>query len=437
MKISHTSKRFHLRKDERGQEVLKSTLHRHLIDAIGSNQINIAAWERPRAIKYVYDELVNYATIHQLVISNYDLERYSEDLVDELIGYGPLQSLLEDERITEILVNGPRRIFIEKDGRLQLTKLEFVDEEHVLRVVERMLGPLGRRLDQSSPMVDARLPDGSRVNAIISPLALEGPCVSIRKFRKDILHSHDLLGNGSLNEPMLDLLVRAVQNRCNILISGGTGTGKTTLLNILSSHIGPSERVVTIEDTAELQLVNDHVVRLETRPPNVEGAGEVTARDLLRNSLRMRPDRIILGEVRGIEVLELLQAMNTGHDGSMSTIHANSTIDGLMRLEMLIGLTGHRMTEVTTRNMVSMAVDVLIHLARLPNGRRCVAEIREMLPLRDGSYVTNELYRCNTDTGRFEAVSAHPVNAKLAASQASSSVNRAAAYTTKGTGVVG
>ena len=323
-------------------------------------------------------------------------------MVDELTGFGPLEILLRDPGISEILVNGPDRVFIEHEGRLYQSDLRFIDDHHVQRVIQRILAPLGRRLDESSPMVDARLPDGSRVNAIIPPVALDGPCLSIRKFSKELLKSADLLAYQSVDEAMLAFLRQAVASRCNILISGGTGTGKTTLLNVMSSFIDERERIVTIEDTAELQLGHDHVVRLETRPPNAEGFGEVTARDLIRNALRMRPDRIILGEIRGVEVLDVLQAMNTGHDGSMSTVHANSAMDSLLRLEMLVGLTGQRVPEQTLRQMLCSALDIIVQITRLSNGRRCVSEIIEVLEVRDGVYVTNSLFSLDRrGTGQF------------------------------------
>lgn len=402
MKISRVADRFNFREhhDDHG---LKFRMHRYLIDCIEADQANVIAWTQSKALDYVHNRIVKYAASNDLAVSSYDLERLAEELVDELTGYGPLQSLLADENITEVLVNGPNHIVVEENGRLHKTEQRFIDDDHVLRVVHRMLALVGRRLDESSPMVDTRLPDGSRVNAVIPPLALDGPCISIRKFRKDMLDSRDLLVGRSLNEGMLDLLKLAVSRHCNILITGGTGTGKTTFLNMLSRLIDSSERIVTIEDTAELQLGHDHVVRLETRPPNAEGAGEVTARELMRNVLRMRPDRIILGEVRSVEVLDLLQAMNSGHDGSMSTLHANSADDSLLRLEMLIGLSGHRMSELTTRQMLTSAVDLIVHLERLRDGRRLVADIRELLSVRDGAYVTSSLFHYNFETDAFEA----------------------------------
>lgn len=387
---------------DRDLQALKMRLHRYIIDEIDEDGMNLLEGARPAVAQYVSEKVSEYAARRQLAISRYELDRLAEEVVDELTGFGPLEILLRDPGISEILVNGPDRVFIEHEGRLYQSDLRFIDDHHVLRVIQRILAPLGRRLDESSPMVDARLPDGSRVNAIIPPVALDGPCLSIRKFSKELLKSADLLGYQSVNEEMLAFLRQAVASRCNILISGGTGTGKTTLLNVMSSFIDERERIVTIEDTAELQLGHDHVVRLETRPPNAEGFGEVTARDLIRNALRMRPDRIILGEIRGVEVLDVLQAMNTGHDGSMSTVHANSAMDSLLRLEMLVGLTGQRVPEQTLRQMLCSALDVVVQITRLSNGRRCISEILEVLEVRDGVYVTNSLFSLDRrGTGQF------------------------------------
>lgn len=381
---------------------LKMRLHRYIIDEIDEDGMNLLEGARPAVAQYVSEKVCEYASRRQLAISRYELDRLAEEVVDELTGFGPLEILLRDPGISEILVNGPDRVFIEHEGRLYQSDLRFIDDHHVQRVIQRILAPLGRRLDESSPMVDARLPDGSRVNAIIPPVALDGPCLSIRKFSKELLKSADLLAYQSVDEAMLAFLRQAVASRCNILISGGTGTGKTTLLNVMSSFIDERERIVTIEDTAELQLGHDHVVRLETRPPNAEGFGEVTARDLIRNALRMRPDRIILGEIRGVEVLDVLQAMNTGHDGSMSTVHANSAMDSLLRLEMLVGLTGQRVPEQTLRQMLCSALDIVVQITRLSNGRRCISEILEVLEVRDGVYVTNSLFSLDRrGTGQF------------------------------------
>lgn len=299
---------------------LKSLLHRFIIDALEDDKDNLLEGPRNQLSHFVGDKVHDYTRRRQMAISRYEVDRLTEELVDELTGFGPLEVLLRDPTVSEILVNGPHRIFIERQGVLHHSELRFMDDNHLLRVIQRILAPMGRRLDESSPMVDARMPDGSRINAVIPPVALDGPCLSVRKFSKDMLSSHDLIAARSIDHKILEFFHLMVSKRCNVLISGGTGTGKTTMLNMLSQLISDRERIVTIEDTAELQLKHDHVVRLETRPPNADGHGEVTARDLVRNALRMRPDRLILGEIRGIEVLDVLTAMNTGHDGSMSTV---------------------------------------------------------------------------------------------------------------------
>ena len=400
--MSYGSGNGFLGQHDQDMQALKMRLHRYIIDEIDEDGMNLLEGARPAVAQYVSEKVCEYAARRQLAISRYELDRLAEEVVDELTGFGPLEILLRDPGISEILVNGPDRVFVEHEGRLYQSDLRFIDDHHVQRVIQRILAPLGRRLDESSPMVDARLPDGSRVNAIIPPVALDGPCLSIRKFSKELLKSADLLGYQSVDEPMLAFLREAVESRCNILISGGTGTGKTTLLNVMSSFIDESERIVTIEDTAELQLGHNHVVRLETRPPNAEGFGEVTARELIRNALRMRPDRIILGEIRGVEVLDVLQAMNTGHDGSMSTVHANSAMDSLLRLEMLVGLTGQRVPEQTLRQMLCSALDIVVQITRLASGRRCISEIIEVLEVRDGVYVTNSLFKLDRrGSGQF------------------------------------
>ncbi|MBH9303396.1 type 4b pilus Flp biogenesis ATPase TadA [Pseudomonas aeruginosa] len=403
---------FHYRQ-EQDIQALKLRLHRYIIDEIDEDGMNLLEGARSAVVQYVSEKVCEYGSRHQLAISRYELDRLAEEVVDELTGFGPRELLLRDPGVSEILVNGPGRVFVEREGRLYQSDLRFIDDHHVLRVIQRILAPLGRRLDESSPMVDARLPDGSRVNAIIPPVALDGPCISIRKFSQELLRSADLLAYQSVDEALLEFLRQAVSRRCNILISGGTGTGKTTLLNVISGFIDERERIVTIEDTAELQLGHDHVVRLETRPPNAEGYGEVTARDLIRNALRMRPDRIILGEIRGVEVLDVLQAMNTGHDGSMSTVHANSAMDSLLRMEMLVGLTGNRLPEQTLRLMICAALDVVVQITRLASGRRCISEVLEVLEVRDGVYVTNTLFSLDRrGSGQFVRQAA-PVGQKF------------------------
>ncbi|WP_068859565.1 CpaF family protein [Perlucidibaca aquatica] len=392
---------------------IKFRFHRYLIERVDDDHFNILENTRQAIMDYVQIKLTVYVNDNALPLSRYEADRLAEELVDELVGFGPLESLLKDSSVTEIMVNGAQRIFFERDGVIQRSDLRFVDDNHVSRVIQRILAPIGRRLDESSPMVDARMPDGSRVNAIIPPIALDGPSISIRKFRRDLLRANDLVTYRSVSEEMLQFIRKAVGQRANILVSGGTGTGKTTFLNVLSSFINHHERIVTIEDTAELQLSNDHVVRLETRPPNAEGFGEVSARDLIRNALRMRPDRIIVGEVRSYEVMDMLQAMNTGHEGSMSTLHANSAADALLRMETLVGLSGQKISEATLRAIIVSAVDIVVQLTRLPNGRRCVAEITEVVDLRDDQYVTNTLFKLDRISGNHLKASSGPAKPRV------------------------
>ncbi len=394
-------------------EQIKEQLHRHIIDQLDDEPVNLLEGSRVQLKRFVAANIQSFIRQHQLGISGFEVDRLTEEMLDELTGFGPLEVFLRDDTVTEILVNGSQKIFVERAGVLFLSDLHFIDDHHLLRVILRIIAPLGRRLDESSPMVDARLPDGSRVNAVIPPIALDGPCLSVRKFRRDMLQSQELLASRSLNEDMLAFLQQAVARRCNVLISGGTGTGKTTMLNLLSGMIDHRERLVTIEDTAELQLKHDHVVRLETRPPNADGHGEVTARSLVRNALRMRPDRIILGETRGVEILDVLAAMNTGHEGSMTTIHANSALDALLRMETLVGLSGIQVPEKTMRQSISSAVEVIIQLARLPDGRRCISEVIELVELREEAYVTNVLFRLDRVQDAFVKESQQTFNEKL------------------------
>lgn len=316
-----------------------------------------------------------------------------EAVLNDVVGYGPIQPLLEDDEISEIMVNGPKRVYVEKKGQLQLTNVVFDDDEHVLRVIERIVLPLGRRIDAENPTVDARLPDGSRVNAVIPPVAIDGPCITIRKFRKDKLKIEQLVQFGSLTENMAEFLRACVRARLNIIISGGTGSGKTTLLNVLSGFIPENERIVTIEDAAELQLQQDHVVRLESRPPDLNGRGAVTIRDLVRNALRMRPDRIVVGECRGGEALDMLQAMNTGHDGSMTTIHANSPRDALARLETLVLMAGMDLPLKVVRQQISSAVDLIVQQSRLRDGSRKVISISEVVGMEGDVITMSELFK--------------------------------------------
>jgi pilus assembly protein CpaF len=317
----------------------------------------------------------------QTGISRDDRERLTSEIADDILGYGPLERLLADDSITEIMVNGPSEIWIERQGRLYETTVRFGDDSHLRRIINRMVAQVGRRIDESSPMVDARLLDGSRVNAVIAPLSLSGPLLTIRKFSRKRLGLQDMVNLGSLSEESIDFLRRCIQAQLNILISGGTGSGKTTLLNALSASIPDNERIVTIEDAAELQLNQRHVLRLEARPPNIEGEGAIPIRDLVRNSLRMRPDRIIVGEVRGAEALDMLQAMNTGHDGSLSTVHSNGARDALARIETMVLMAGYDLPVRAIRQQVSSALDMIVHIERMEDGSRratAIAEVQRM-----------------------------------------------------------
>jgi pilus assembly protein CpaF len=319
-------------------------------------------------------------------------ERLGREIRHELMGYGPLEPLLVDASVNDILVNTYNRVFVERRGKLESSAIRFTDNAHLLKIIEKIASGVGRRIDESCPMVDARLPDGSRVNAIIPPLALDGPALSIRKFARDPIKVEDLISFGAITADMAEVLKGMVKARLNILISGGTGTGKTTFLNVLSSFIPNDERIITIEDSAELQMQQDHVVRLETRPPNLEGQGEVTQRDLVRNALRMRPDRIILGEVRSGEALDMLQAMNTGHDGSLATIHANSPRDALTRLETMVSMAGLNILDRAIRHQIASAINVVIQLARLSDGSRKMMNLFEIIGMEGEMITMQEIF---------------------------------------------
>lgn len=326
------------------------------------------------------------------LISLTERKRIIDELVDETLGLGPLEPLLRDPTVSDILINGPRQVFVERAGKLQKSNLQFYSDEHLLQVIQKIVSRVGRRVDESSPMVDARLPDGSRVNAIIRPLALDGALVSIRRFGQHRMGPEQLVQSGSISREMMCFLAAAVKARLNIIVSGGTGSGKTTFLNILSSFIQPEQRLVTIEDAAELQLQQPHVARMETRPANLEGSGEVTARDLLRNALRMRPDRIIVGECRGGEALDMLQAMNTGHDGSLTTIHANTAHDALCRLEMLVGMSGFELPMWYIDRQIASGIQLVVQTARLCGGVRRVTQIAEVCGVQQGQLVTRDVF---------------------------------------------
>jgi pilus assembly protein CpaF len=352
----------------------------------------IAVIDEKRArvqIRDVANRLINEEAAPLSVIQRRHVVRQIED---EVMGLGPLEPLLADPSVSDILVNGPNNIYVERSGKLQRTAVRFNDDAHLLNIIDRIVSKVGRRIDESTPMVDARLKDGSRVNAIIPPLAIDGPVLSIRRFRKDALNIDDLVRYGSLNRTLVGLLRAIVMARLNVMISGGTGSGKTTLLNAMSAFIPERERIVTIEDSAELQLQQPHVVRLETRQVNVEGRGQITQRDLVRNSLRMRPDRIVVGEVRGAEALDMLQAMNTGHDGSLTTIHANSSRDALSRVETMVAMTGITFPISALRNQIASAIDVIIHMERQEDGCRRIISVQEISGMEADTIVMSEIF---------------------------------------------
>ena len=340
---------------------------------------------------------------HRLYLNQAEQRRLTREVVDDMVRLGPLQALMDDPDISDIMVNGPAHIFIEKRGRLQETHQRFRDEEHLMNLAQRIASGVGRRIDEASPMVDARLPDGSRVNIIAPPLALDGACISIRKFSRFAMSLDSLASRGSLSAAMVEFLKIAAAARLNILISGGTGSGKTTLLNALSQHINNDERIVTIEDAAELRLQQPHVVRLETRPASLEGKGEITQRDLLKNALRMRPDRILLGEVRGAEAFDMLQAMNTGHDGSVSTLHANSPSDAMLRLENMLNMGSVNMSSSLIRRQLASAIDLLVQVERGADGQRRVTCISEIAPGADADLVCNDLFRWHPNRAEYLA----------------------------------
>jgi pilus assembly protein CpaF len=369
---------------------LKTHLHRRMIDAIDLSKAG--DMDEAELRQQLRSLATHLCTLDEVSLPVEQREAMVREIMDEIYGFGPLEPLMNDPEISDVLVNGPDRVFVERNGRLQPTTVKFADNAHLLRLIHRLVGRAGRRIDEVSPMVDAKLPDGSRLNAVIPPLALQGPTVSIRRFKSRALLFEDMVSMGSLAPEMADFLVMAVRGRLNVLVSGGTGAGKTTLLNNLSRFIPVSERVITIEQTAELQLQQPDVVSLEMRPANVEGQGEIDQRDLLKNSLRMRPDRIIVGESRGGEVLEMLQAMNTGHDGSMSTLHANDTRDALDRLEMMIALSGVDLPTQVARQYIASAVQLLVHMSRLSTGERKVTRISELCGCRNGVYIIEDIF---------------------------------------------
>ena len=331
--------------------------------------------------------------IESAPLSAQSRQRVIRGIENEVLGLGPIEPLLDDPTVADILVNRFDSIYVERHGKLEKTRLSFRDDAHLMTIIDRIVSAVGRRIDESSPMVDARLKDGSRVNAIIPPLALDGPCVSIRRFTQEKLTTDELINIGSMTEPMAEMLRSIVKSGMNVLVSGGTGSGKTTILNILSGFISPLERMVTIEDSAELQLQQPHVIRLETRPPNIEGKGEVTQRDLVKNALRMRPDRVIIGEVRGAEALDMLQAMNTGHDGSLATLHANNPRDALGRLENMVSMAGLKLPMSAMRAQIASAIDVVLQLERMEDGRRRVTSVQEIQGMEGDIITMSEIFK--------------------------------------------
>lgn len=393
---------------------IKARLHRAIITRMDLTKLNTLPSDRIHSeVSRLAEDLL---LAENLPLSTIERDRLVSEVHHELFGLGPLEPLLADPTISDILVNSYANIFIERRGKLEKTAISFKDDEHLMRVIERIVSTVGRRIDEAQPMVDARLPDGSRVNAIIPPLAIDGPTLSIRRFGTDPLKMPALIEHGALTKEIAILFEMCVRARLNVIISGGTGAGKTTLLNAMSAYIPADERIVTIEDSAELQLQQPHCVRLETRPPNIEGRGEITQRDLVKNSLRMRPDRIVVGEVRGGEAIDMLQAMNTGHDGSLTTIHANSPRDALSRLETMIQMTGMRLSDRAMRQQIASAVNLVIQVARLTDGTRRIVSIYEITGMEGEMITMQEIFlfeRTGVDSagkvvGRFRTTGIRP-----------------------------
>ena len=372
-------------------EEVKSRIHSKLVDKLDLTRVGELKGDTlKREIRLVVEHLCD---AEDTLLNREERERIVEEVIDEVLGLGPLELILKDPTVSDILINGPKSIYIERAGQMEKSEVEFRDGKHLLQIIDRIVSKVGRRIDETSPMVDARLEDGSRVNAIIPPLALDGAAVSIRRFGSNPLRLEDLLNFKAFTPEMVMLLEGCIKARCNIIIAGGTGSGKTTLLNTLSSFIGQEDRIVTIVDAAELQLQQDHIVRLETRPANIEGNGAITATDLVKNALRMRPERIIIGECRGGETLDMLQAMNTGHDGSMTTIHANTPRDAVARLETLVMMSGFELPVKAIRQQVAGAVDILIQANRLQGGPRRITAITEIVGMEQDTIVMQDIYK--------------------------------------------
>jgi pilus assembly protein CpaF len=389
-KVEVKSRDKELKRKERMGEI-KQELHRALLETLNLSALEHASEAELRnEINTISGEILEERGI---ILNRDDRQALNKELYDEVTGLGPLETLLRDDTVNDILVNGPAQVFVERDGKLELSNVTFKDEKHLLRIIDKIVSAVGRRVDESNPYVDARLQDGSRFNAMVPPVAVDGSLVSIRKFKKDKLGIDDLVDFGAFSEEMAAYLQAAVSTRLNIIVSGGTGSGKTTTLNALSSFIADDERILTIEDTAKLQLQQIHVGRMESRPPNVEGKGEVSPRDCLKNALRMRPDRIIVGETRGEEVIDMLQAMNTGHDGSMTTIHANSARDGVSRLENMIAMAGIEMPLKAMRSQISSAVNLIVQVSRLQDGSRRMTSITEITGMEGEVISMQEIFK--------------------------------------------
>jgi len=375
---------------ERSYEELKQRIHSKLVDKLDMSRVGELEGDLlRREIRLVVEHLCD---TEDTLLNRNERERLIDEVLDETFGLGPLEALLKDPTISDILINGPKNTYVERRGKMEKVNVVFRDNDHLLQIIDRIISKVGRRVDETCPMVDARMPDGSRFNAIIPPLALDGACVSIRRFGANPLRLEDLLNYRAFTPEMVMLLEGAIKARLNIVISGGTGSGKTTLLNTLSSFIPNSERIVTIEDAAELQLQQDHVVRLETRPPNIEGKGAITATDLVRNALRMRPERIIIGECRGAEALDMLQAMNTGHEGSMTTLHANTPRDAIARLETMIMMAGFELPLKAMRTQIASSVDLIVQAARLQGGARKITHVTEVVGMEQETVVMQDIY---------------------------------------------
>ena len=385
---------------------VKADLHRKILDRLDLEKLGRTTGDSARdEVLVIIRSSVNSEAVP---LSFAEREQLSREILDEIFGLGPLEPLLKDPTISDILVNRFDRVYVERGGKLEITGLSFKDNQHLMQIIDRIVSRIGRRVDESSPMVDARLQDGSRVNAIIPPLALDGACLSIRRFGRDPVTARNMLDNKTLTEPMLELLSAMVKGRLNLIISGGTGAGKTTVLNVLSGYIPNSERIVTIEDAAELQLKQEHVVRLETRPPNIEGKGSVRMRQLVINSLRMRPDRIVVGEVRGEEAFDMLQAMNTGHEGSLTTVHANSPRDALSRIENMVSMANLNIPERAIRHQIANAVHAVVQVARLSDGTRKVITVSEVTGMEGDMIVLRDVYvferSGNDESGKVRGV---------------------------------